>query len=93
MTEQININFTEPKDIFLSIKPEFARLLATRKKTYEFRRYKPNEPIKRIWLYVTRPDGMLKFIAEVGEPVEGGDRRSVPSVVPEVFRHDRESLR
>ncbi|MBI2499638.1 hypothetical protein HYV88_05330 [Candidatus Woesearchaeota archaeon] len=77
MTDQMNLDFMEPKEVFLSIKPEFVELLATRKKTYEFRRYKPNEPVKRIWLYVTRPECMLKYIAEVGEPVE------YPTQIPE----------
>lgn len=70
MTNQMNMDFMEPKEIFLSIKPEFAELIATKGKNYEFRRYKPSEPVKRIWLYVTKPEGMLKYIVEVGEPVE-----------------------
>lgn len=70
MSEQIQMDFIEPRDIFLSIKPKFANLIASREKTYEFRRYKPKNPIKRIWLYVTSPDSELKYIAEVGDVVE-----------------------
>ena len=70
MSEQIQMNFVGPKDIFLSIKPKFAKLIASGEKTYEFRRYKPKDKIKRIWLYVASPDSELKYIAEVGEVVE-----------------------
>jgi len=77
MSEQIQMDFVESKDIFLSIGPNFANLIASREKTYEFRRYKPKEPIKKVWFYVTSPDSGLKYIAEVGEPVE------YPTKIPE----------
>ncbi len=70
MSKQIQIGFVEPRDIFLSIKPKFANLIASRGKTYEFRRYNPKSPIKRLWLYVTNPDSELKYIAEVGRVAE-----------------------
>lgn len=71
------MGFVEPRDIFLSIKPKFADLIASREKTYEFRRYKPKDTIKRIWLYVTSPNSELKYIAEVGNVVE------YPTQIPE----------
>jgi len=77
MNEQIRMDFIEPRDIFLSIKPKFARLIASGEKTYEFRRYKPKDPVKRIWLYVTSPLSELKYIVEVGEIVE------YPTKIPE----------
>ena len=77
MSEQIQMDFVESKEIFLSIRPKFANLIASKEKTYEFRRYKPKEPIKKIWFYVTSPDSGLKYIAEVGEPVE------YPTKIPE----------
>ena len=70
MSEQIQMDFVESRDIFLSIRPDFANLIASREKTYEFRRYNPKDKIKRIWLYVTSPDSELKYIAEVGDVVE-----------------------
>ena len=70
MNEQIQIGFVEPRDIFLSIKPKFTNLMVSREKTYEFRKYKPKDQIKRIWLYLTSPNSELKYIAEVGEVVE-----------------------
>ena len=77
MSEQIRMDFIEPRDIFLSIRPKFAELIASREKTYEFRRYKPKDPVKRILLYVTSPVSELKYIAEVGEMVE------YPNQIPE----------
>ena len=70
MTKQMNMKFADSKEIFLSIRPKFAKLILAREKTHEFRKYKPNQPIKRIWFYITRPECVLKYIAEVGEPVE-----------------------
>ena len=75
MTEQINL--TEPKEIFLSIKPKFAKLISTREKTYEFRKYKPKEPVTKIWFYIINPVAVLKYIAEVREPIE------YPTQIPE----------
>ena len=70
MNKQLNPNLVELKEIFLSIKPKFARLISTREKTYEFRKYKPRKQVRKIWIYITLPEGALKYIAEVGEPIE-----------------------
>ncbi len=57
-------------EIFISLKPEFAELIRQRKKTYEFRKYKPHHKINIFWIYVTQPIAALKYIAEIGELVE-----------------------
>lgn len=77
MSKQIKMNFIEPRYIFLSIRPNFANLIARREKTYEFRRYKPKDQVKKLWLYVTSPVSELKYIAEVGDVVE------YPTQIPE----------
>ncbi len=64
-------------EIIISLKPEFAELIKQRKKTHEFRKYKPNHNIKKLWIYVTKPVGALKYIAEVGKPIE------YPEKIPE----------
>ena len=64
-------------EIFISLKPKFAELIRQRKKTYEFRKYKPRQKINRFWIYVTQPIAALKYIAEVGELVE------YPTKIPE----------
>ena len=77
MSKQIRMDFIEPRDIFLSIKPKFDELIASGEKKYEFRSYKPKDPVKRIWLYITSPVSELKYIAEVGDVVE------YPTQIPE----------
>ena len=64
-------------EIFISLKPKFAELIRQRKKTYEFRKYKPRHKINRLWIYVTQPIATLKYIAEVGEIV------NYPTKIPE----------
>lgn len=69
MVKKSKIKYIESKEIFLSIKPKFAELIANRQKTHEFRKYQPIQPIKKIFFYITRPECILKYIAEVGEPI------------------------
>ncbi len=64
------IMFKMPNEIFISLKPKFAELIRQRKKTHEFRTYKPRHKVNRFWIYVTQPIALLKYVAEVGEPVE-----------------------
>jgi hypothetical protein len=48
-------------DVILSIKPEFAELIAQRAKNYEYRKYKL-AGVERIWLYETAPTSKLTYI-------------------------------
>ncbi|RMF94786.1 MAG: hypothetical protein D6734_06950 [Candidatus Schekmanbacteria bacterium] len=64
-------------EIFISLKPQFSELIRQRKKTHEFRKYRPRHEIKRLWIYVTHPVSALKYIAEVGKLVE------YPTRIPE----------
>lgn len=66
----MHMSFTQPREIFLSIKPEFADLIVCQEKDYEFRRYRPKEPIHKLWFYVIHPRSELKYIAEVGNVIE-----------------------
>ena len=56
-------------EIFLSIKREFSDRIANCEKNHEFRKYLPNEPVEKIWIYVPSPICELKYIATVGKPV------------------------
>jgi predicted transcriptional regulator len=49
-------------DAILSIKPEFAQLIADRKKNYEYRRYKMRETLMRIWLLETAPASAITYV-------------------------------
>ncbi len=73
-----------PNEIFISLKPKFAELIRQRKKTHEFRSYKPRYKINRFWIYVTQPIALLKYVAEVGEPAE------YPEKIPETGIGNRE---
>src|ERR1700751_5929281 len=48
-------------DAILSIKPEFADLIANRKKNHEYRKYRMRDTLKRIWLLETAPSSALRF--------------------------------
>ncbi len=65
------------RKIILSLKPKFANLISTRKKTYEFRKYVPKDPIKQILIYVTQPICELQYIIEIGNPIK------YPGKIPE----------
>ena len=42
-------------DVLLSIKPEFMRLIAEKKKNHEYRKYKLRATVQRLWFYETSP--------------------------------------
>ena len=70
MNKENATKMPDTRDIFLSIKPKFANLIACKEKNYEFRRYKPKHSTNRVFFYITSPVCELKYIAEVGEVVE-----------------------
>ncbi len=59
-------------DALISIRPNFADAIFNGSKTVELRRKIP--PISagiRLWIYVTKPVGAVKGVAEVSEIIEG----------------------
>jgi len=58
------------RGIFLSLKPNFATLISKQKKTHEFRKYSPKLEVDEFFIYVTSPVAKIKFLAEVGTPVQ-----------------------
>lgn len=64
-------------EIFISLKPEFAELIKARKKTYEFRKYKPRRRVEKFWIYVNQPVAELKYVAQIDPPIE------YPGKIPE----------
>ena len=62
-------------DIILSIKPKYAALIYSGKKTWEFRKsFAKSYPIDRVWLYETKPiskiTGCFRFSMALHVPVE-----------------------
>lgn len=67
-------------EIFISLKPEFIELIKERKKTHEFRSYRPKKDIRRLWIYITVPVASLKYIIEVGRIVEYPEKIKIDGV-------------
>ncbi|KAI9854266.1 MAG: hypothetical protein M1813_001306 [Trichoglossum hirsutum] len=59
-------------DVILSIKPEFAELIAQRAKNYEYRKYKL-AGVERIWLYETAPTSKLTLVMTTTHPKVPGE--------------------
>ena len=57
-------------DIIVSFDEEYLAPVISRKKTYEFRSWRADPEVKRIWLYVNRPIQSLMYILELDSPVE-----------------------
>ena len=49
-------------DVLLTIKPEFTKLIAQRKKNHEYRKYKLKESVCRLWLYETAPTSAITCV-------------------------------
>ncbi len=67
-------------EIFISLKPEFIELIKERKKTHEFRSYRPKKDISRLWIYITVPVASLKYVVDVGRIVEYPEKIKVGGV-------------
>lgn len=55
------------KAIYISIKPQYTKLIETGQKNYEFRKYIPKQEIDTLYVYETTPTCKLKYIIEIGE--------------------------
>ena len=58
------------KGIFISIKPEFTKLIEIGEKNYEFRKYIPKEKFDILYVYETAPTCSLKYILTIDEIIE-----------------------
>ncbi|RPD57439.1 hypothetical protein L226DRAFT_467591 [Lentinus tigrinus ALCF2SS1-7] len=59
-------------DAILSIKPEFTKLIAARKKNHEYRKYKL-ETVTRFWLYETAPTSAITYLMFTTTPKVPGE--------------------
>ncbi|MFD1205226.1 hypothetical protein ACFQ38_08925 [Sporosarcina contaminans] len=57
------------KAIFLSIKPQYCKLIESQKKVNEFRTFIPKEEVEYFWIYESAPTSALKYIAKVSKPI------------------------
>ena len=57
-------------DIIVSFDEEYLAPVISQKKTYEFRSWRTDPEVKRMWIYVNRPIQSLMYIFELDPPVE-----------------------
>ncbi|KIJ34720.1 hypothetical protein M422DRAFT_34957 [Sphaerobolus stellatus SS14] len=60
-------------DVVLTIKPEFVKLLAERTKNHEYRKYKLQKTVERVWLDETAPTMALMHVVNLGAPRVPGE--------------------
>lgn len=53
------------KAIYLSIKPQYTKLIEIGKKNYEFRNYVSKKPFDTLFVYESTPTCALKYIIEI----------------------------
>jgi predicted transcriptional regulator len=70
------IIFKKKTDILMSINAKWVSEIENKRKTYEFRKYKINQKVKRFWFYFTNPLSQLSFVAEISDVIsfEKGER-------------------
>ena len=76
-------------DIIVSFDEEYLDPVISQKKTYEFRSWKADPEVKRIWLYVNRPIQSLMYILEVNSPVEYPNQIPNDNVYNETFNQGK----
>ncbi|KAJ5872663.1 uncharacterized protein N7529_005016 [Penicillium soppii] len=60
-------------DIFMSIKPEHMRNIASRSKNHEYRSYLLPSNIQRIWFYTSSPVQCIEYVAHISQGKRPGD--------------------
>lgn len=63
---------TATSDIFISLPPQHVMDILSRAKDHEIRAYSFPPTVCRIWIFETKPVGMLKYMAEIGPPRRPG---------------------
>ena len=58
------------KAIYISIKPQFTKLIESGEKNYEFRKYIPKNEINTLYVYESAPTSSLKYIIKLGKIIE-----------------------
>lgn len=64
------LKITSKSDIIVSFDEEYLDPVVSQKKTYEFRSWRADPEVKRMWIYVNRPIQSLMYILEVDSPIE-----------------------
>ena len=87
--QEISNVFKGKIDIIVSFDEEYLNPVISRKKTYEFRSWRANPEVKRMWLYVNRPIQSLMYILELDSPVEYPNQIPNDNVYNETFNQGK----
>ncbi|ORY61298.1 uncharacterized protein BCR38DRAFT_318794, partial [Pseudomassariella vexata] len=60
-------------DIIISIYGNHVANMVNRTKTYEFRAWRIPESVHRVWIYMTKPDSILKYMCIFGPAKTEGE--------------------
>src|SRR5271170_5973925 len=61
-----SLHDTPREDVVLPMKQPYMGQIVSGLKTYEFRKYRLWQDIKRVWFYVTAPESRISHICDIG---------------------------
>ncbi|KAL5611699.1 hypothetical protein BROUX41_000725 [Berkeleyomyces rouxiae] len=64
---------TNRTDIFISIHPEHVLRIADGSKNHEFRKYQIHHEVVRMWIYTTKPESQVRYLACIGSAKQPGE--------------------
>jgi len=76
-------------DIIVSFDEEYLTPVVSQKKPYEFRSWRADPAVKRMWIYVNRPIQKLMYILEIDSPVEYPNQIPNDNTYNEVFNQGK----
>ena len=80
---------TSKSDIIVSFDEEYLAPVINQKKTYEFRSWRADPEVKRMWIYVNKPIQSLMYILEIDTPVEYPNQIPNDNVYNELFNQGK----
>src|SRR6202142_1200983 len=60
-------------DVVVYIRPEFVPLILNRTKNHEFRKYRLDNSVERLWLFETGLQGTITTVIEIGSVQRPGE--------------------
>ena len=78
-------------DIIVSFDEEYLAPVISQKKTYEFRSWRADPEVKRMWIYVNKPIQSLMYILEIDSPIEYPNQIPNDNVYNEMFNQGKKA--
>ena len=66
----------EEKAIYISIKPQYTRLIESSRKDHEFRKYIPKRFINTLYVYESSPTSALKYVIKLSDIIQSPNQIS-----------------